>query len=281
MENVNLTEDALDQAVAAVEAYELKDLLINVGRQQAFALVANRTAAAQAELLRKIKNQKQYKELGLTWDEFCDQYTGMTRPTVDAMIKRLDEFGENYYRLAEVMRVSPDVYRQIEGSIDEQGMIVYGGDRVEITRQNAEVIRQIVDAGRAELRKAKQAEADAKQRAKEMTAARDAERERADQLDKAERKRRADEASLTAGLSPLQVRLLEAHSLIGRAMVKVQGVANSPDITQGEYDALRGFRDWVVDQVAAASGIPLDPITAEIINPIDISLRREPDGGGL
>jgi len=266
--------EALSGAVEMVESLDLKDLMLQVGRQQAFALMANQSSIAQAQILRRIKREKGYKQLGLTWEEFCDQYAGANRTTVEAMIKRLNEFGENYYRLTEVMRVSPEVYRQIEGSIDERGMIIHGGDRVEITRQNAEIIRQIVDAGRAALRTSNQAAADAKNRAKEMTAARDKERERADALEKAERKRKADEASLTAGLSPVMVRLTKASNQISRALLEIQAAAHSPEITEGEHTALRGMRDWFINQIAATTGIPLDPMTAELLEPVDIGVAR-------
>lgn len=273
METGNVLGNALEAATAAAGVVELKEFLISVGRQQAFGLMANRSAAAQAQILAGIKRGKQYKELGLTWEEFCDQHAGMSRNTVEALIKRLEEFGETYFRLAEVVRVSPDAYRQLESSI-EDGVILYGGDRVEITRTNADKIREIVEAGRAELRRSRQAEADAKQRAKELTLARDDERARADRLDKAEKKRLADEASFTAGRSAVSVRLLKAHSQIAKALVEIQGAAGSPEMTESDHRELRGLRDWVIDQVAAASGMPLDPFIDELLEPVDISIGR-------
>lgn len=269
MENENPFGNALERAAAEAEVMDMQDVLIEIGRQQAFGYMASKGAAAQAQILSKIKRQKSYKRLGMTWDDFCMHHAGMSRPTAEAMIKRLEEFGATYFQLSEVVRVSPDTFRQLEGSI-EDGVIVYGGDRVEITRNNAERIREIVEASRAEVRRAKQAEADAKQRAKEMTAARDEERERADQLDKAERKRLADEENALAGLSENLRRLRKAQGWISRAMVEITGVRNSPDLTEQEHSELRDLRDMTISQVATASGFELDPMTAELVAPMEI-----------
>ena len=54
-----------------------------------------------------------YKALNLTWDEFCQQHAGASRAHIDEMIRQLKEFGAAYFRLSEIIRISPQSYRMI------------------------------------------------------------------------------------------------------------------------------------------------------------------------
>jgi hypothetical protein len=65
-----------------------------VGRQQAFAVIASKCSAAQAAALKEIKQSRVYESLGLTWQEYCPRYAGMTRERADLLIRQFDEFGE-------------------------------------------------------------------------------------------------------------------------------------------------------------------------------------------
>ena len=58
-----------------------------VGRQQAFAVIASKCSAAQAAALKEIKQSRAYEPLGLTWQEFCPEYVGMTRERAERMGK--------------------------------------------------------------------------------------------------------------------------------------------------------------------------------------------------
>ena len=42
-----------------------------IGRQQAFAVIANRCTASQALALKQMKESRQYENLGLTFEQFC------------------------------------------------------------------------------------------------------------------------------------------------------------------------------------------------------------------
>ena len=52
-----------------------------VGRQQAFAIVASQCSAA----LQEIKQSRVYESLGLTWQEYCPRFAGMTREGTDLL----------------------------------------------------------------------------------------------------------------------------------------------------------------------------------------------------
>jgi hypothetical protein len=51
-----------------------------VGQKHAFSLVAGACMAADAECLRRIREEKAYRALHVTWDQFCRERVGITRP---------------------------------------------------------------------------------------------------------------------------------------------------------------------------------------------------------
>jgi hypothetical protein len=115
------------------------DLGLWLGRRQAFGLIASRCSAADAECLKKIRESSSYRELGLTWEEFCKQRAGISRSYADRMIQQLNEFGEAYFHLAEIMQMSTEQYRQIADSVVDVE-IEYAGEKITICRENADKI---------------------------------------------------------------------------------------------------------------------------------------------
>jgi hypothetical protein len=125
-----------------------------LGRHQAFALVANRCAAADAECLKAIRDSGDYKELHVTWDEFCVKYAGMTRAYVEQHIQCFEQFGENYRRMAELMFMSPATYRLIHGSVSEKGLELHG-EHIALVPANRDKIVAAVKTLRVERRTAR------------------------------------------------------------------------------------------------------------------------------
>ena len=134
-----------------MEPFELGTWL---GRGQAFGLVANQTLAAQARCLRTIRETEAYKSVCATWEEFCLQYVGLPRRRVDELIEKLEEFGETYFRLSEIVRISPETYLQIAQKVVD-GSIEIGGELVPIVPENAPRIRSAVARMRSELKQAR------------------------------------------------------------------------------------------------------------------------------
>ena len=144
-----------DTAADPVSTFELGAW---IGRGQAFSLVANHCSAAQAEGLSRIRKDGLYKALNLTWDEFCTEHAGASRAHVDDIIRRLEEFGAAYFRLSEIVRISPQSYRAIAAAVKAE-VIELGGESIPITPENAPRIRQAIAALRAELRQAQASQA--------------------------------------------------------------------------------------------------------------------------
>src|SRR5690348_9518643 len=94
------------------------DLATWLGRRQAFRLINHKCSAAEAECLKKIKEQAPHKEMNLTWEDFCSLRLGVSRSYADLMIQRFTEFGESYFQLAEIMQISAPEYRQIAAAVN-------------------------------------------------------------------------------------------------------------------------------------------------------------------
>jgi len=111
------------------------DLGTWMGRKQAFASLAGGCSAADAECLRQMRSQKKHRALGLTWAEFCRQQIGITRQHAVRLIRRLEEFGPQYFRLAKATGITPEEYRRIAGSVGEKGLS-HSGELIPITAED-------------------------------------------------------------------------------------------------------------------------------------------------
>ena len=116
-----------------------------LGRRQAFGMLASRCTAADAECLKRLRDSKSYKRLGMSWEEFCRERAGVSRRHADKLIKDLEEFGANYYRIAELTQMSADSYRLIAGAVSDEG-IEYQGEKIALTPDNRKRVIEAIDA---------------------------------------------------------------------------------------------------------------------------------------
>jgi len=136
---------------------DLVDVGAWIGRQQAFAVIANKCSAAQALSLKQVKETRLFEQLGLNWDEFCRDHAGISRTNADTLIRQLDEFGEAYFRLSEIARISPETFRHIADQVDDQGIEI-DGEKLALIPDNAPRIRTAIRTLRAQLRQARAAQ---------------------------------------------------------------------------------------------------------------------------
>src|SRR5215472_10547917 len=115
-----------------------------LGRRQAFSTVAGRCSAADAQSLRALRESKAYKSLGLTWEECCQQRLGIHRATAETIIRNLEEFGTDYFVIAQVAGISAKEYRRIQGSISNHALL-HAGEEIPIRVENAERLASAVD----------------------------------------------------------------------------------------------------------------------------------------
>jgi len=127
-----------------------------VGRQQAFAVIANKCSAAQALCLKQVRDSQLFEKLGLRWEEFCKEYAGISRVHADRLIQQHEEFGDAYFRLSEIARISPETYRQIAGQVSDDGL-EFDGRKLALTPENAPKIRAAIQTLRSQLKQARDA----------------------------------------------------------------------------------------------------------------------------
>jgi hypothetical protein len=119
-----------------------------IGRKQAFGLIAARAAAADVECLRSIREKKLFRAKEVDWPEFCQQYVGVTRSYADRLIRHLEEFGPNYFNLSQIVRISPEDYRQIAPAVSDEG-IAFGEVKIAISPENSQKLVEAVSELRA------------------------------------------------------------------------------------------------------------------------------------
>ena len=127
-----------------------------VGRQQAFAMIANRCSAAQALCLKQVRETRLFEKLELTWEEFCKEYAGISRAQADRLIQQHEEFGDAYFRLSEIARISPETYRKIASQVSNEGL-EFDGEKLALIPENGPKIRAAIQTLRAQLQEVRDA----------------------------------------------------------------------------------------------------------------------------
>ena len=114
-----------------------------IGRRQTFSLVAGKCTAADAECLKKIRDQKLYLGYAKSWEECCTQHIGMSRVNAERMIARLEEFGPAYFEVAQLTRVSPEAFRAMAPSIRDR-TLHHNGEAIALIPENAARVALVV-----------------------------------------------------------------------------------------------------------------------------------------
>jgi len=93
-----------------------------MGRREAFALIAGRCSAAEAQSLRRLKDSREYLLVSRSWGEFCTTHLGISRRHVDRMLGYLTELGPEYFVMAQITHVTVDEYRAIAPHVTQEGL---------------------------------------------------------------------------------------------------------------------------------------------------------------
>jgi hypothetical protein len=144
------------EEIIGASAWSPLELGTWIGKSQAFGAIAKSCTGAEAACLKQIRDQRSYESLGLTWEQFCPQHIGISRLSADRLIGRLEEFGEPYFQLAGITRISAESFRLLAPAVTEEGIEVDGAV-IPITAENANRIRAAVQTLRERLLKAEEA----------------------------------------------------------------------------------------------------------------------------
>jgi len=135
-------DDIISTKTEVDSAFLLGEIL---GSRRAFSAVAGRCSAADAACLRRIRDEKLFVSRAETWDEFCPKFLGMSRANANRVIGYLEEFGPDYFELAQVTRISPTEFRAIAGSVRDKA-VHWQGEAIALIPENSERIGEAVDA---------------------------------------------------------------------------------------------------------------------------------------
>ena len=129
-----------------------RDLGSWTGLQKAFAAVAGSCSAARAQCLKQVRDSHLLDDLGLTWDEFCTDFAGLSRRHADHLIQQYDQFGDAFFHLSEIARVSPKTFQQIAGHVDADSLEI-DGEKLPLIPENAVKIRAAIQSLRNQVRR--------------------------------------------------------------------------------------------------------------------------------
>ena len=126
------------------------------GLQNAFAAVGGSCSAARAQCLKQVRDSGILDSLGLTWEEFCTEHVGISRGHADHLILQHNQFGDAYFRLSEIARVSSKTFQQIAGHVvsDNRGNVLeIEGQKLALVPENAAKIRAAIQSLRNQVRR--------------------------------------------------------------------------------------------------------------------------------
>lgn len=132
------------------EVADLLELGSVLGQNQAFGLIAGRCSAAQAASLKHLREEKKYKRVTEDWRDFCSRYLRMSGAQADKIIHLWDEFGDGFFKVAQLTRISPETYRAIAPAVREDALHL-NGEVIELSAENSRKVAEAV----AELRRVK------------------------------------------------------------------------------------------------------------------------------
>src|SRR5215471_8340788 len=111
--------------VAAEEVTDssTEELFRWLGRRDAFSLMAGRCSAADAEVIKRLRDTKLYLKRAKDWDEFCQKFLHMSKSNANRILRLLDEFGSAFFYIAQITRVSVKDYRAcIAPAVSDRGL---------------------------------------------------------------------------------------------------------------------------------------------------------------
>jgi len=114
-----------------------------LGAREAFGIVAGRCTAADATILRDIRDGKKYLNHAPTWEEFCDKQLHLSKSHANRLIRYLNDLGPNYFTLAQLTAITPDEFRKIRAHVTDNGL-EFGGEAIALIEQNTERLTEVV-----------------------------------------------------------------------------------------------------------------------------------------
>ena len=116
-----------------------------LGARHAFGLVAGRCSAADAAILRDIRDNKKFLSFAPTWDEFCEKHAQLSKSHANRLIRYLNELGPAYFTLAQLTRITPEEFRALAPSVKDNAL-EFRGEAIALIEENAGRLTEAVGA---------------------------------------------------------------------------------------------------------------------------------------
>jgi hypothetical protein len=115
-----------------------------IGQRRAFASIGGICSATEAASLKKIRDDKMYLGHSKGWREFCKDHLRMARSTADKIIGLLNEFGPEYFAVAQLTKITPERYRAIAPSFRENA-VHFMGEAIALLPDNTDKVAVAID----------------------------------------------------------------------------------------------------------------------------------------
>lgn len=123
----------LTPAPEGIDDFEIGAL---VGERRTLSKLAGGCSAADAQVLRKIRESKQYRLRAKTWEEFCPKYLGIERSTADRLIRQLEELGPESFVAMQQLGLTPKQDKLLAPRI-RGNELCHAGESIRLLPENA------------------------------------------------------------------------------------------------------------------------------------------------
>ena len=131
----------------SADVFRLGEVL---GSRRALSAIAGRCSAAEAEHMRQIRDEKLFLAKASNWNEFCPKFLGMSKTHANRLIRLLEEFGPEYFDLAQLTRITPEQYRVLAPAVRDH-TIEWKGEAIALLPENSDKVASAVEGLRKEL----------------------------------------------------------------------------------------------------------------------------------
>jgi hypothetical protein len=114
-----------------------------LGRREAFGAVAGRCSAADVECMKRIRDGRLFLSCAKDWEEFCDKFLHISKSKANHLIALRERYGDAYFLIMQMTRISEADYRAIAPAVSEQG-IECNGEFIPLRPENTERIATAV-----------------------------------------------------------------------------------------------------------------------------------------
>lgn len=107
-----------------------------VGHHEALGQIATRCTAANAGVLRRLREERLWQCEAASWDDFCETRLKISRRHANRLIRLLEDFGPAYFTIAQTTRISPEDYRKAIAPAVSDNILQFNGEAIAVVEEN-------------------------------------------------------------------------------------------------------------------------------------------------